>query len=637
MRLLFVLLVAATAHASCVDGVCVPWMDLPDPVRVGLRIVPVAPAGGVLTVQRVEGGRRWTFAATAAQVAELRSLLLPAGSYVVTVELERHRPAMRKVDVPPGAAFAFGAIGLTRMPRIEGEVRRADGKPLAGARVALHPQGGAVTTTANGRFAIDVDGDWPSHVVITRPGLGTRVVPLGPSVGDVTLAPVTLRRGATLRLRVARGAETGPIDADLLTHDGQPVRIATGTLRPGRSAMVFDDLDRGVYAVLLRGPEPLQRMVLFATVNRDHSAIEVSLPDERAAGTVTLGGEPLRGATVELHREGFWGTSVVTDAKGELTSKVWQRTDLLATVSGGGLPSLRLVSLPAGAGLSIDLPAREVRGTVVNDRGKPVTRGRVALEIDEEERRTYLRAQPDAAGRYGFAGLDAGRFALHAEGEGYLRTDPIEVAVAGDQAVVEQQIVLETAYPRALEIVDAAGRPATGAAVVCAVGGRIRATATTDLDGRATIGTPAGPGVLFVLPREASLAVVRLPPAPEGDAPVHRIVIPPGEAKVDITATAGDAPLPGVSLLMRFNGELLTPQIARELRFLQRSSLRTGDDGRATLAQMPAGYYEFWPYQSEEEAAMLMESSVAMAAPIALYAAKGENHVRVRFDEVRRP
>lgn len=155
----------------------------------------------------------------------------------------------------------------------------------------------------------------------------------------------------------------------------------------------------------------------------------------------------------------------------------------------------------------------------------------------------------------------------------------------------------------------------------------------THLTGRATIGTPAGESVLFVIPREGSLAVVRLPPALDDPALSHRIDIPPGEARLDITALAtGDVPLPGISLLMRYNGELFTPEIARELRLRHRSHLRTGEDGRATLTQIPAGFYEFWPYQGDEEAALLLDSSVALGAPIALHVEAGENAVKVRFD-----
>jgi hypothetical protein len=631
-----ILLTAATANASCLDRACIPWMDLPGLVHVGLRIAPTAPAAGMLSVRRIEDGRQWTYSATAAQIAELRTMILPPGSYQMTVELERHRSAVRRFEVSPGAAFDAGVIVVTRKPRIEGEVRGPNGKPLAGARVALHPAGAAVTSGATGRFAIDVDGHWPAAMIVTRSGYGGRVVPLDRTEGDLTVPPVTLRRGATLRVRVARGTETGPIDlkAGVLDGSGQAVWLATRTLAPGQSSVVFHDLDREVHAILLSGREPLQKMLVRAVMDREQQTIDVSIPDTRVRGAVTMGGEPLRGATVELHRQGVWTTSLVTDANGELAGMAWERTDLDALVSGGGLLSTRLVHLRAGTGLNIDLPARTLRGTLVDDRGRLVTRARIALQADQDEMRAFIRTQADAEGRYAFGGLDAGRFTLHAEAEGYLRIDPIEIAIADDQtAVVERRIVLETAYPRALEIVDRNGDPVAGAAVVCAVDGRIRATTMTGADGHATIGTPAEASVLFVIPREGSLAIERLQPALADAALVHRIAVPPGEAKLEITALAtGDAPLAGISLLMRFNGELFTPQIADELRLWHRSNLRTGDDGRATLTQIPAGYYEFWPYQSADEAALLIESSVATSAPIALFVVDGENRVKVRFD-----
>ncbi|HEX6161265.1 MAG TPA: carboxypeptidase-like regulatory domain-containing protein, partial [Thermoanaerobaculia bacterium] len=545
------------------------------------------------------------------------------------------RPATRTIDVR-GGAFDFGAIGLTRMPRIEGEVRGEDGKPLAGARVALHPAGGTATTGPSGRFAIDVEGHWPTDVLVTRDGFGTRVVRLDATEGNVTLPPVTLRRGATLQMRIVRGAERGPIEVKIglaTRDDGRPVWLATKKLEPGRTSIAFTDLERDVYRILLSGPEPLQRMLLSAVVQEQQKTVEVSLPGVRTRAAVTLGGDPLPGATVEMHRQGLWRSSVVTDEKGEFGTAVWESTDLDALVTGGGLPAPRVVRLPAGGGLNIDLPARTLRGTVADGSGKPVPHALLALEVVQNDVRAFIRTKSDAEGRYAFAALPAGEFSLHLEAPGYLRIDPIAVAIAEDQNVAEQAIVLATSYPRALEIVDGDGRPAAGAAVVCAFEGRIRAKKVADAEGRVTIDTPAERSTLFIIPREGSLAVVRLQPALDDATLVHRIVIPPGEARLDITALAtGDVPIPGVSLLMRFNGELFTPEIARELRMRHRSTLRTGDDGRATLTQIPSGYYEFWPYQSDEEAQMLIDSSAATAAPIALHVTKGDNQVKVRFD-----
>ena len=628
------LLIATAANATCVDGVCVPWLDLPDAVRVGLRIAPKTPAGGAVTVQRLEDGRRWNLTATAAEIAEIRALMLPAGTYQLSVALERHRPVKRDIDVRGGRPFDFGAIALAPMPRIEGEVRRADGKPLAGARVALHPAGGTVTTGSSGTFAIDVDGHWPARVVVTRAGYGTRAISLDPTEGDVKLPPTTMQNGATLRLRVARGTERGPIEVKVGLTGDDPRRLwlATRTIDAGRSTIAFDDLDRGVYRLVLSGRDPLQRLVLSTVIKDERQSIDVPLSGKRVGGAVTFGGEPLRGATLRLDRGNLWSSSVVTDAKGEFSGIAWESADLDGLVDGGGLPSARAVRLRANGGLNIDLPARELRGTIVDDSGQPVRHAHLSLRQDQEELRAFIRGESDDEGRFAFGALDAGHFLLFAEAPGYLRVTPIDVTIAEDQTVVEQRVVVEKAYSRALEIVDRDGRPAAGAAVVCAVNGHIRAVAGTDLEGKATIATPAEASILFIIPREGSLAVQRLQPALDDAALVHRITIPTGDARLDILALAGDAPLPGVSLLMRFNGELFTPEIARELRLWHRSNLRTGDDGRATLTQIPSGYYEFWPYQSEEEAEMLIASSAAGAAPIALHVVRGENQVRVRFD-----
>lgn len=191
---LAVLFTATAYGASCAGGVCVPWTDAPGAVRVGLRIVPAALAGGTITVESLADGRRWTLRAPGIEIERIRAMLLPPGSHVVTVELAHHRPATRRIEVPRGETFDAGTIAVARMPLIQGEVRTADGKALSGVSIALRPSGEATTTNASGEFAIDVAGEWPSAVLVTHPGFEKRVVRLGGTEGDVTLPLITLRR-----------------------------------------------------------------------------------------------------------------------------------------------------------------------------------------------------------------------------------------------------------------------------------------------------------------------------------------------------------------------------------------------------------------------------------------------------------
>ena len=76
-------------------------------------------------------------------------------------------------------------------------------------------------------------------------------------------------------------------------------------------------------------------------------------------------------------------------------------------------------------------------------------------------------------------------------------------------------------------------------------------------------------------------------------------------------------------MLGRFAGALWEP--ARGL------SLITNADGRVTLAHIPPGTYEFWPYRNEAEGRTIYELASDMEAPIAVKVLTGENDATVKF------
>jgi hypothetical protein len=131
------------------------------------------------------------------------------------------------------------------------------------------------------------------------------------------------------------------------------------------------------------------------------------------------------------------------------------------------------------------------------------------------------------------------------------------------------------------------------------------------------------------LPNEGSLAIARL--APEADpAERTRIVVPAGSSSLEIaTLTTEGAAVPSVSLLLRYNGELIPPAVVREMHRYQGLPTATDSDGLATFDHIPPGVYELWPYRTEEEAGEIM--SAALAAPINVNVATGPNKATVKF------
>ena len=81
---------------------------------------------------------------------------------------------------------------------------------------------------------------------------------------------------------------------------------------------------------------------------------------------------------------------------------------------------------------------------------------------------------------------------------------------------------------------------------------------------------------------------------------------------------------------MRIDGTVVPPAVSQQL-FTRGVRLRTNAEGSISLAHIPPGTYDFWPYRSEAEGQMLYDTGWAMATPISLDVVSGENTATVRL------
>ena len=98
-----------------------------------------------------------------------------------------------------------------------------------------------------------------------------------------------------------------------------------------------------------------------------------------------------------------------------------------------------------------------------------------------------------------------------------------------------------------------------------------------------------------------------------------------------VTQTDQGQPVGGVRLLVRYNGYVVPPEVARAIERVQGLAFRTDDGGVATLPGLPVGTYELWPYRTEHEAAQIIAASFALEAPIQLTLETGDNRVSVKL------
>jgi len=446
--------------------------------------------------------------------------------------------------------------------------------------------------------------------------------------------------GATVRVHVNRGTFTGPIELAIsqLREDRPFQAIAAQTLAKDASDALFTAVPAGSYVVLAAGPQPLQRaavkVVVAAADTRDAT---FTIAQRRIDGRFSLGGKPLAGVTVRLQKDALdWSTDAVTDAEGAIRGALWDGGTFDLEIDGGTLPSLvrSRVTITGGdpATFALDLPARRIQGIVVDDHDQPVDRALVVLRAKSGNLPTNVRTTTGPEGVFEYAGIHPGPYTLDVISPRYLLRDSVAFEAREADSVIRQKIVVNSGRAQSIDVVDNHGSPLADALVVCTTEASLRAVVRTDSHGHAVLMSPPGdPGMAWVAPANGSLAAVRLD---REHAPV-KVVVPPPSASLDVSLrTITGEGVPNVSLLLRYNGMVVPPPFQKLLR-RELFEPATNEEGRATLWRIPPGFWEAWPYNSEEEAEALMASATPVIAPINVNVVSGENHVVVRLNKHR--
>jgi len=397
----------------------------------------------------------------------------------------------------------------------------------------------------------------------------------------------------------------------------------------GRTAR-FDALESGTYQVIVRGDGPLA--VAAAKVNLgsgERRRVTIPIHPERIDGRATLAGKPLSGATLSfLNVDWRWKAEVKTDDAGRFAAELWQPGAVIVTASGGILTSRFTAPAELHAGrFDLAVPDRQVRGRILDAAsGRGVPDAAVFLRTASGGVETSPHTMTDAEGAFLFNDVAPGPHHLTVLASDFLMPAPVDFVTREGDPPRAVDVALDTGAPRALRVVLHDGRPAAGAELDAVTGTEIRAIAATDAAGRATVPLPRdGDAKIYVVAREGSFAVV-------GARDPDRVTLPPPSSSLRIVARSTDgAPMPGVELLMSFNGSVVPSAVARRIAVIQGLRLITNGDGEAVLRNIPAGWYQFWPYRGEDEASAILASAVD--APIALNVKTGENTVAVDFQK----
>ena len=434
---------------------------------------------------------------------------------------------------------------------------------------------------------------------------------------------------ATLEVEVNRQGFTGPIQVAVAPRvDGKPPEWSTPkTLPAGQSAVSFD-LPTGLYAVLARGPQPLQRLSAKANLGSDGTTLRLVIPRSKTVLHATLAGEPLAGAEVSFtHDKLRWHMELETGEDGQFTGELWEPGHYTANVrrDHASAPHSAEVSLAPGP-VTIDVPDRHVTGRVLAG-GKPLAGAIVNLRAEDTQSILTVRALSAPDGRFEFFGVREGALSVTARAPSYLESDAATFELRGSPAQHSIDIELTRGEPRVVRVVDARDAAIAGATLITACDGHPKSRSVTNANGDAEVALPRGAScAVYVLPQEGSIAIEPV----TGSEPLL-IRVPVGSSSLRLALkTVEGKPFTDMILLMRINGRVVPPAIARLLGSRGFSSM-TDEKGNLSLERIPPGTYDFWPYYTTAEGQMLYETATEYDPPISLKVQTGENSATIRF------
>jgi protocatechuate 3,4-dioxygenase beta subunit len=341
------------------------------------------PATSLLHALNARGYEGLTTATDAAGRFSLAGV--PAGTYRPRVEsggVTRRFPDPVTVE---GRPVDLGTLSLGTGEALEGRVRDAEGRPLAGAFVRAAPgEEGARTvlarTDAQGRFLLPglAPGSWrvmtslmgfaPSFTAVEFPG--TRWV------------DVALDAGAVIDGRVTVGGESRPalFTVRLLRADGRGGVAIRQTFRGGDGRFVLEGVPEGSWFVRADAPGGLLGVTAAPVETRPGARAEVSLalaPSGSVRGRVTdARGRPVDGARLVLLPDGAGEPgAATTDAEGRYAFTALQAGGYALEVVGrGGVPVSERVEVRGGERRDLDVVLPEggaLRVRVQGSDGRP--------------------------------------------------------------------------------------------------------------------------------------------------------------------------------------------------------------------------------------------------------------------------
>jgi len=565
---------------------------------------------------------------------------LPTGRYALTIESAHYRTVRKSVRA--AAKPEKVAVVLEPLPLLSGRVlERGTGAVIPGAVVTTNGETSAVAD-GTGSFSIESDPDrWPATFTVSAGGYADTTMPVPRARTSARLGDVFLNRGGSITIHVI-----APDDVHVRQIELQKLRSGATLGTSFRKTTIngeqpvkarFDRIEPGRYVVLVKGSGPFeQRGESVELREGDERTVEVRVSPIRLHIGAMMKGAPLAGARINLDlREGHWSGQLESGSTGEVTVALWQPGPAMAWVYSEGVMNIphfenRTIEDQEEVEWILNVDGRRINGVVVDSKtGAPVPDAVISLRTTGEVG-FGVRTRSDSDGRFKFVPVPYGRHTLTAASATHLQASLTYVFSPPDESR-DVTIRLDGGSIVHLRVVDAAGAAVVRGLALQYNGLLQTRLGGTDDSGIAEILVPDGETRdVYVIARDGSFAIVRVSSKPAE----MTLRLPPATSRIELRAESDThEPIPNVSVVMRYNGQLVPTDVVESFGRVQGAWTRSHADGRLLFDHMPAGLYEFWPAGSPAEM-RLLAAGAGPQAPATINVTAGDNVAVLTFTRV---
>lgn len=587
-----------------------PARDWPLPVDLQLA----ADDPGHPPWEKLDG---WKFSIPRSKLEQPVSLYLPPGNWRFTADAARHLSVERREIRIDKDNIHLGTLQLQAAPRVALRAVSRDGSPAVGA-LLRDPVAIEALAVADPTGWIEWEperGELPIELIVEASGFAPATIDVRERTSDLTLDPLILGKGGTLKIVLDRERLDEPVEVELIRNqrrrhrDGTEGRVvATGTIHSDDEEIELELIEPGKYSLHLDGAGPLEHWAEHVEVREaDTEAVELKIEPFRLEVKVLLDEQPLPHASIEIGAPTApgpeWSGALQADEKGSAEAVAWQRSINIAHVKGDDPPvnSVEWFKLDETGDESVVLSIRNMKisGRLIDgDSGGAIADSRIAVRWKGDQSAGAFGLRTDEQGRFEKGSLKPGHYTLKVSLAEYL---PLERTVELSTAVPahEIELVLERGEQLHVRVLDDNGTPMPNAVIIELARERADAPAQWQAgpDGRAAIPMErGGRRDVWLVAAGGTFGRAVLDTTMEGTAesPLP-LVMPAPVGRITVAAVDADGnPLPSVGLALRHDKTPIPDRVMDLLARTRGISFRTGVDGTITIGDMPKGLYEWW-------------------------------------------